>query len=144
MGRSQGTAKTGGRKKGTPNKRSLEIFDSLNKLGHNPIDELFSLIPQLQPKDQAQVLLGLLPYLYPKRRSVDLTVQEPTPNPIVEMSTEQRRQKLSHYTKLALKMTGASSLLKEGVTIDEFVSTFNGDRRREFRAAEMRSEEDQT
>lgn len=123
MGRSQGTAKTGGRKKGTPNKRSLELAETLDYLGRNPVDELFALIPQLQAKEQAQILLGFLPYLYPKRKSLDLTVQEQVPNPIAAMPREERLQKLQRYTKLLLQLNGAQAMLQPGLTVEQFVAT---------------------
>jgi len=78
MARAKGAPKTGGRKKGTPNKKTpnkktlvlSEIFDNLN---FDVIQRLHDLFPYLKEEKQAQVLLELMSYLYPKRKAIELT-----------------------------------------------------------------------
>lgn len=70
MGRAKGCSKTGGRKKGTPNKvnRDLRgwILDVL-EAGRRPFVENLS---QTEPKDFCKVYLGLMGYVLPKMVSV--------------------------------------------------------------------------
>ena len=73
MARQEGTPKTGGRKKGTPNLKTLVLRESLNLAGFDVIQKLNDLYPQLDPEFQAKVLLSFLPYLFPRPNSVDLT-----------------------------------------------------------------------
>jgi len=79
--------KTGGRKKGVPNKRTAEIRQILENLDFCPVRSLV-LIQEMALKnfkvaseEQAPTYLGiaakasadLLPYLYPRRKAIDLT-----------------------------------------------------------------------
>lgn len=76
MPKTKGSLKTGGRKKGTPNKKSLELHSLLSNNGINLIEELKVLLPKLSPEKKADVLLNLMQYLYPKRKSIDLKAEE--------------------------------------------------------------------
>lgn len=69
MPRSPGLPKTGGRKKGTPNRRTDEFHETLERHGVNVPEKLAELLPILSPETQADVLLNLLQYLYPKRKA---------------------------------------------------------------------------
>lgn len=78
-------AKTGGRKKGTPNKRTMMLQDLLDK---NDLDPIRGIIESLQDldgisafsnsekitiaKEKASIYLELLQYLYPKRKAIEL------------------------------------------------------------------------
>jgi hypothetical protein len=72
MPRPSGLPKTGGRKPGTPNKRTEMLSDALACLDCDVPSKLIQLLPQLTPEKQATVLLGLMPYLYPKRTAIEL------------------------------------------------------------------------
>lgn len=77
--------KFGGRKKGTPNKRTLILQEHLDKMQLDPIqgirgclDEL-ELVDVYEPEDKislikakAAIYLELLQYIYPKRRAIDI------------------------------------------------------------------------
>lgn len=63
--------KTGGRKKGTPNKASLKVRDVFETYGICPLSEIVVLAEELPAKDKIQVYFKLLPYLYPKRTAED-------------------------------------------------------------------------
>lgn len=54
--------KTGGRKKGTPNKLNKEVRDLLGALVKQELTELKSYIKTLDKKDRAQILTKLLPF----------------------------------------------------------------------------------
>ncbi len=141
MGRQPGAPKTGGRKRGTPNKRSLDLVETLDRHNFNPIEKLFGIIPELSAKEQAHVLLGILPYLYPKRKSLDFTLQSEEPPTAETMSKEERQVKLRNLTKIAMSLCGAQKLLKPGVTIDQMVEAMYGeDKMALWRSSESDSE----
>lgn len=73
MGRPQGLPKTGGRQKGTPNKKTQVLGDKLEALGLDVPSRLVELLPGLSPEIQAKILLDLLSYIHPKRKAVDQT-----------------------------------------------------------------------
>ena len=66
MGRPSGSSKTGGRVKGTPNKRTLELVDILETAKYNPIRQILSKYQDLSTAEQLKVDLKILEYLYPK------------------------------------------------------------------------------
>jgi hypothetical protein len=66
MARPTGTLKTGGRQKGSLNKSTLMLRESLDLLKLNVPEKLAELIPQLPIEKQADVLLKIMPYLYPQ------------------------------------------------------------------------------
>jgi hypothetical protein len=68
MGKLPNTPKTGGRQKGTPNKRTALMADLLESQGICLVDIILMIVPVLEPNKQVDVLMGLLPYVYPKRR----------------------------------------------------------------------------
>lgn len=57
-----------GRQKGTPNRRTQRLAEVLEEGGINVPLRLLRILPKLPPEKQADVLLGLMPYLYPKRK----------------------------------------------------------------------------
>lgn len=76
MPRPQGTTKTGGRTKGTPNKRTLDLQENLAASGIDVIEQLTNLLPELPPQLRANVLLELMQYLYPKRKAIEVKTEE--------------------------------------------------------------------
>ncbi|HEY1078504.1 MAG TPA: hypothetical protein VGE46_00330 [Bdellovibrio sp.] len=66
MSRPKGTPKTGGRKKGTRNLRTLVLRESLDRVGFDIVQELYELYPKLEPETQAKILMSFLPFLFPK------------------------------------------------------------------------------
>lgn len=85
MPRPIGLPKTGGRQKGTPNKRTEILRDVLEKLDCDVPQRLVTLLPQLSPDRQADVLLELLQYVFPKRKA-----EEPV-QPTVGLTLEQTK-----------------------------------------------------
>ena len=85
MGRPKGTHKTGGRKKGTPNKTTKEIKPLLHSILNKEIENLPKLIKQLEPKERVDAITKLLPYIVPKMKQVDNIVSEIQEPLIVEV-----------------------------------------------------------
>jgi len=79
-GRPAGLPKTGGRKKGTPNKATLNIAEKLEALGWDPLEGLAQIAMNLKntPELRARCHLEAMSYLYPKRRPIDSAVERPT------------------------------------------------------------------
>lgn len=73
MARQEGLPKTGGRKKGTPNKKTLGLEEALELHDLDIIATLAETLPQLAPSERAGVLISMMGYLYPKRKAVELS-----------------------------------------------------------------------
>lgn len=73
--------KTGGRARGTPNKRTQALKEILEGKGISIPERIMAALPDLPIERQITVLLDLMPYLYPKRKSVELQVDS-DPEPI--------------------------------------------------------------
>ena len=67
--------KTGGRVTGTPNKRTIEAMQKLNKLGCDPIEGMarIAMDESNSIELRAKMLSDLAPYVYPKRKTVDIS-----------------------------------------------------------------------
>lgn len=85
MPRPPGLPKTGGRKPGTPNKKSKIISECLDAAGINLVSSIAEILPQLSVEKRVDVLMGLMPYVYPRKKSLEssLNVQG------LELSTEE-------------------------------------------------------
>lgn len=68
--------KTGGRAKGTPNKKTTELMELLGD--YNPIQRLIEIAKDENTSldMQVKINLDLLPYIYPKRKSIDMNSNE--------------------------------------------------------------------
>lgn len=65
--------KTGGRTKGTPNKKTLVLLDELGDF--NPVKELKNLFKITDDEDiKLKICLDLMKYIYPQRKAVEHTV----------------------------------------------------------------------
>ena len=67
--------KTGGRRAGTPNKRTLEVIEKLLDLGVDPIEGMARLAmdPQNSPELRGRMFAELAQYVAPKRKAVEQT-----------------------------------------------------------------------
>jgi hypothetical protein len=74
-GRPLGVPKTGGRKKGTPNKATLTVAEKLEALGCDPIEGMarIAMDEKNSPETRGRYYSELAQYLYPKRKPVDLS-----------------------------------------------------------------------
>ena len=66
--------KTGGRTIGAPNKRTLEAMQKLDELGCDPIEgmALIAMDESNSIELRAKMLAELAPYIYPKRKTMDI------------------------------------------------------------------------
>jgi len=72
--------KTGGRKKGTPNKATLVVTDILQANDMNLVQSAINLYTQsLDPEFKLKVLSLLIPYVYPKRVDSEPEALDVTP-----------------------------------------------------------------
>lgn len=69
-GKPKGSAKTGGRKKGTPNKNSSRIRDALDQLQFNVIAEFVKGYQSLEPDKRLTEIKYLMKFLYPQLSEV--------------------------------------------------------------------------
>ena len=78
-GRPSGSAKTGGRKKGTPNKATLSVAEKLEALGCDPIEGMarIAMDESNSAETRGRYYAELAQYLYPKRKAADVSVPEP-------------------------------------------------------------------
>ena len=74
MARPKGLPKTGGRIRGTPNRKTELVAKKLAKLGCDPIEGLarIALDPETKPEIKVRCFSELAQYLYPKRKAVDV------------------------------------------------------------------------
>jgi len=90
--------KYGGRKKGTPNKKTLLLQDQLEEKGLDPVAGLKACLEELEAivayeaEDQinlvnskARIYIEILQYIYPKRKAVEYAVQEESPPQVIEV-----------------------------------------------------------
>lgn len=88
MGSPKGRVKTGGRKKGTPNKQAEELRDIADRLGVNPFEVLllfakgdwkalgykkrkYAPDPEIHPSIRARAAAEANQYLHPKRKAIE-------------------------------------------------------------------------
>lgn len=67
--------KTGGRKAGTPNRKTREVAELLAELGCDPIEGMARIAqnPKASLELRGRMYAEIAPYLYAKRKSVELT-----------------------------------------------------------------------
>ena len=66
-----------GRAKGTPNKITKESREILFEIVKNEIDNLPSLLEQLEPRERAFILMKLIPYVIPKANIEEMGSAQP-------------------------------------------------------------------
>lgn len=74
MARLKGLPKTGGRQRGTPNLKTLEIAHKLQVLGCDPIEGLvrIAMATETAPELKVRCYAELAQYIYPKRKASEL------------------------------------------------------------------------
>lgn len=68
--------KTGGRQKGTSNKLSGTVKEMITQFVENEVRHLPGLLTQMKPKEKADLILKLLPYIIPKIAPADTSTQK--------------------------------------------------------------------
>lgn len=69
--------KTGGRALGTPNKTTKEIRNVLKGVINNELENIQTLLNDMQPKDRLEIVIKLIPYVLPKIDTVNHSFGEP-------------------------------------------------------------------
>ena len=69
--------KFGGRQKGTPNKLTKELQSILKDVLYEEIDRLPERLEELDTKDRLELLVKLMPFVFPKVQSVSQSLDEP-------------------------------------------------------------------
>ena len=69
--------KFGGRQKGTPNKLTKELRSVLKDVLYEEIDRLPERLDELDTKDRLELLVKLMPFVFPKVQSVPQSLDEP-------------------------------------------------------------------
>jgi hypothetical protein len=69
--------KSSGRQKETSNKLAGTVKEMITQLIENEVKHLPGLLNQIQPKEKADLVLKLLPYIIPKIASVDAPKEKP-------------------------------------------------------------------
>jgi hypothetical protein len=79
-GRPAGTPKTGGRMKGTPNRRTRDVFERLEALDCDPIEGMarIAMNPQNRPELRGRMFAELAQYVYPKRKALEVAHERTT------------------------------------------------------------------
>lgn len=69
----KGQPKSGGRKKGTPNKNSLTVLDQVAAQGFDVIADVVKCIRLCDdPKDRGMMGIKLAEFIYPKRKAMEV------------------------------------------------------------------------
>lgn len=65
--------KTGGRKRGTPNRSRAEVQDIAKRLGIDPVEYMLSVVadPTTEPERRDRMAAAVAPYVRPKLQSID-------------------------------------------------------------------------
>jgi hypothetical protein len=69
-----GHKRYGGRKKGTPNRKSVDLLTALDKKKFHVVEKLTEVFEVLEPSRKMDVLLALMTFLYPKRKAIDVKI----------------------------------------------------------------------
>lgn len=93
MGRTKGATKTGGRKKGTPNKITRNVKDWLSQLIDKNRLQIERDIKALEPKERLLILEKFMQYTTPKMQSIQTTVD------FNQLSNEQLDNVINELTK---------------------------------------------
>ena len=69
--------KFGGRQKGTPNKLTKELRSLLKDVLYDEIDRLPERLDELDAKERLELVIKLMPFVFPKVQSVLQSLDEP-------------------------------------------------------------------
>ncbi len=112
MAKPKGSSKTGGRSKGTPNKKSQFLCEAMEAQGIDVAGELASIYKEsYSSTDRVQILFKLLDYCYPKKKSIEYVA----PNEVIEEKkldySVLTKEELQILEKLVTKMELATGNL---------------------------------
>lgn len=76
MARPKGTQKTGGRKKGTPNKTTSDLKKWIFEFVNDNMEEFKSEFASMDTEDKINIIMKLLPFVLPKQTETKINVDE--------------------------------------------------------------------
>jgi hypothetical protein len=78
--------KTGGRKKGSLNRNTVETKELLQKIVGNELDNISDLLSKLEPKERIDAVIKLLPYIVPRQSEISLPNDEPPRHLVIKIN----------------------------------------------------------
>lgn len=75
----KGHAKTGGRKKGTPNAVTARVQKGIAEIVNENLETLREDLKAMNPKNRVEAIAKLLPYVVPRKIEADITETTMTP-----------------------------------------------------------------
>ena len=69
--------KYGGREKGAPNRLTKELRAILKEALHKELKSIGERLEQLEPKERLEVLIKLMPFVFPRMNSMSHSMDEP-------------------------------------------------------------------
>ena len=69
--------KFGGRQKGTPNVLTKELRTLLKNVLYNELESLEEKLDELEPRDRIELVIKLMPYVFPKMTNISHSANEP-------------------------------------------------------------------
>lgn len=69
--------KYGGRQKGTPNRLTKELRAILKEALHKELESIGDRLEQLEPKERIEVLIKLMPFVFPRMNTISHSMDEP-------------------------------------------------------------------
>jgi len=101
-GRKKGSAKTGGRKKGTPNKATQTITEKLEALNCDPLEGMAKIAKQAMAEGEmalaGQMFKELAQYVAPKRKSVEMSTHVTFEERLHDLSDDELDAELRGYS----------------------------------------------
>lgn len=78
MSRVKGSPKTGGRKKGTPNKTTAELKKWVMEFVGSNVESFNKKFSELDVETQFNLIIKLLPYVLPRQQENKISIEEET------------------------------------------------------------------
>ena len=69
--------KYGGRQKGTPNRLTKELRAILKEALHKELENIGDHLEQLEPKERLEILIKLMPFVFPRMNTISHSMDEP-------------------------------------------------------------------
>jgi hypothetical protein len=69
--------KYGGRAKGTPNRLTQELRTVLKDIVYRELESIESRLDELEPRERIELIIKIMPYVFPKVDSISHCTNEP-------------------------------------------------------------------
>jgi hypothetical protein len=69
--------KYGGRAKGTPNRLTKELRTVLKDIVYRELETIECRLDELDPKERIELIIKLMPYMFPKLQTISHNTNEP-------------------------------------------------------------------